>query len=211
VYFIGGDDMRNLDANHPSSTNVMTTANRSNVIEHSVELGKTAVFQVLLKSPPREGRFISYWHLKTPEGLPFGRKLWVDITVASTPTEPEVSAVATSVANDEAHSVLTESEIKVEDEVKPEETSTMIFPKLEKESPSSSSYLVESPVVKAEPSVRALSVKSEEQDLLEDIESLELDDEDETDDGFMTEEEYDILDASDEEFLVEAQQALNKK
>ena len=44
-----------------------------------------------------------------------------------------------------------------------------------------------------------------EQELLEDVESLELEEE-ETDDGFLTDEEYDILDASDEEYLAEAQQ-----
>ena len=40
------------------------------------------------------------------------------------------------------------------------------------------------------------------------MESLELED---SDDGFMTEEEYDILDADDEDFLVEAQRAVNQK
>jgi next-to-BRCA1 protein 1 len=87
VYYIGGDDMRNLDANHPSSVSAMASASRSNVLEDGLEAGKTAVFKVMLKSPPCEGRFISYWRLKTPEGVPFGHKLWVDITVTSTPVE----------------------------------------------------------------------------------------------------------------------------
>ena len=41
------------------------------------------------------------------------------------------------------------------------------------------------------------------------MESLELEDA-ETDDGFLTDEEYDILDASDEDYLAEAQKAAQK-
>jgi len=35
-------------------------------------------------------------------------------------------------------------------------------------------------------------------------------DDDETDDGFLTDEEYDILDASDEEYLAEQEKAVRK-
>lgn len=201
VYYIGGDDMRNLDANHPSSVSAMASATRSNVLVHGLEAGKTAVFKVLLKSPPREGRVISYWRLKTPDGLPFGHKLWVDITVTSTPVElPEqqiVSPPATPIKE-------AEPAIKEED-VKSASSSTMIFPKLDKESPVSSIHDIAAiPAASMEP-----TIKAEDEELLEDVESLELEDA-ETDDGFMTDEEYDILDASDEDYLVEAQKAVPK-
>ena len=202
VYFIGGDDMRNLDSDHPSSVSDMAQANRSNVLEKHLEPGKTAVFTVLLKSPVREGRAISYWRLKTPEGLPFGHKLWVDITVATSSIhlikkEREVEPVIASVP---------EPIVEVDNRVtKSEEGSIMIFPKLEKESPMSSMHEnAEAPSVSVEP-----TTKTEDQELLEDVESLEL--EDDSDDGFMTDEEYDILDASDEDFFMEAQQAVTQK
>ena len=201
VYYIGGDDMRNLDANHPSSVSAMTSATRSNVLEEGVEAGQTAVFKVMLKSPPREGRVISYWRLKTPEGLPFGHKLWVDITVTSTPVElPEQQTASPPATPTKA----AEAEVKNE-EAKTEEGSTMIFPKLEKESPVSSIHDITST---AAPPVEP-TIKTEVDELLEDVESLELEDE-ETDDGFLTDEEYDILDASDEDFLAEAQKAAQK-
>ena len=52
--------------------------------------------------------------------------------------------------------------------------------------------------------------KVDEDDLVEELESLGFEDEEETDDEFLTDEEYDILDASDEDFLVDAQKAVPK-
>ncbi len=201
VSYIGGDDMRNLDANHPSSVTAMASATRSNVLEHGLEAGKTAVFKVLLKSPSREGRVISYWRLKTPEGLPFGHKLWVDVTVTSTPVElPEQQTISPP-----ATPTKTVPPAVEEEEIKSEASSTMIFPKLEKESPVSSIHdLASAPAPLVEP-----TTKTEDEELLEDVESLELEDA-ETDDGFLTDEEYDILDASDEDYLAEAQKAVQK-
>ena len=207
VYYIGGDDMRNLDALHPSSVTSMTTANRSNVLDYGLQPGKTAAFTVLLKSPAREGRAISYWRLKTPNGLPFGHKLWVDINVKSTPVELPIRSVP--VVSPPAPTVTDEESEKAEDVEKLDvsaDSSTMIFPKLEKESPESSSHdIAETPAPVVEP-----TTKTEEQELLEEVESLELEEESD-DDGFLTDEEYDILDASDEDFLLEAQQAITKK
>ena len=202
VYYIGGDDMRNLDARHPSSVSSMTVANRSNVFENGLEPGKTAVFTVLLKSPSREGRAISYWRLKTPNGTPFGHKLWVDINVKSTPVELPIRSAVLSPPP--APTVADVPEVENND--KTEESSQMIFPKLEKESPVSSIHNVaESPAAIVEP-----TTKNEEQELLDEVESLELEDESE-EEAFLTDEEYDILDASDEDFLMEAQEAANKK
>jgi next-to-BRCA1 protein 1 len=201
VYYIGGDDMRNLDSNHPSSVSAMTSATRSNVLEESLEPGKTAVFKVMLKSPPHEGRLISYWRLKTPEGVPFGHKLWVDITVTSTPVELPEHQTASPPA-----STTKVAEPDVSDEkIKTEDSSTMIFPKLEKESPISSIHdITSTPAPPVEP-----TIKTEVDELLEDVESLELED-GTTEDGFLTDEEYDILDASDEDFLAEAHKATQK-
>jgi len=197
VYYIGGDDMRNLDVLHPSSVSSMTVANRSNVLDSGLEPGKTAVFTVLLKSPPREGRAISYWRLKTPDGLPFGHKLWVDIDVQALPVELPIRSVAPP----------TPVELAPEPQAPspPEESaSPMVFPRLDKESPVASVHDVhEAPSVVVEP-----TTKTEEQELLEDIESLELEDSNSEDEeeGFMTEDEYDILDASDDEGYLMASQ-----
>jgi next-to-BRCA1 protein 1 len=179
----------------------MTSATRSNVLEESLECNKTAVFKVILKSPPREGRVISYWRLKTPEGVPFGHKLWVDITVTPTPVElPEHQPSSPPATTTKA------VEPDVSDEkIKTEESSTMIFPKLEKESPISSIHdIASAPAPPVEPTIR-----TEVDELLDDVESLELED-GTTEDGFLTDEEYDILDASDDDFLAEALKAAQK-
>ena len=200
VYFVGGDDMRNLDTTGPSSVSAMVEATRSTILEESLQPGKTADFKVTLKAPKREGRVISYWRLKTPDGMPFGHKLWVDLNVAMSPTQTPKPAASPAIA---APTKLVSIPVEGDETVDSEASSTMIFPKLEKESPEASVHedVVEVP---AEP-----NIKTEDQELLEDIESLELDDT-ETD-GFMTDEEYDILDASDEDFLLEAHKAVARQ
>jgi next to BRCA1 gene 1 protein len=205
VYFTGGDQMLNVDTKKPSSVTALTAAVKSNVMENAVEPGQTAVFEVLLKSPEREGRAISYWRLKTPDAIPFGHKLWVDVTVAATtPVEPPVQE---KIEDAEPEAVKGEAEV-----VKSEESSTMIFPKLEKESPVSSVHgLTASPAESAaKAEEKQTQSKAEDDDLVEELETLSLAEDEQTDDGFLTDEEYDILDASDEDFLVEAQKAVKK-
>ncbi len=206
VVFIGGDDMRNLDVLHPSSVSAMTTANRSNVLALPLEPGKTAVFTVLLKSPAREGRAISYWRLKTPGGIPFGHKLWVDIEVRSTPVElPIRSHILPPVP------VTVETVDEPEEGDESQDSSTMIFPKLEKESPVSSVHDVREETCEEAPAaVMEPTTKTEEQELLEDVESLELEESDSEDEEFLTDEEYDILDASDEDFFSEGHTSTSK-
>jgi next to BRCA1 gene 1 protein len=51
----------------------------------------------------------------------------------------------------------------------------------------------------AESATEATAVDNEMHDLLDDVASLDLEDESE-EDGFLTDEEYDLLDCSDEEF-----------
>ncbi|RMD41000.1 hypothetical protein DV735_g4126, partial [Chaetothyriales sp. CBS 134920] len=197
VYYIGGDDMRNLDARHPSSVSTITAASRSDVLEQSLEAGKTAVFTVLLRSPAHEGRAISYWRLKTPDGTPFGHKLWVDINVKTSPIGlPIRSAVPPA-------PVIAEASEK--DEVdKTQESSQMIFPKLDKESPASSIHEIDQA-----PTPTEKEVKLDEGDLWEGVESLDL--EDESEDELLNEEEYDILDASDEDLVLDMPEAPLKK
>ena len=197
VHFIGGDDMRNLDDKHPSSTSTMAAANRSNVLKETVEPGRTATFCVTLKSPPKEGRAISYWRLKTSEGLPFGHKLWCDISVNQSSIKPVEAPTVVPIE------VAPDTKEIAEAADRSQESSQMIFPTLEKESPEASVH-----DVKHETSV-AEAAPIEDQELLDDLESMALEDET-TDDGFMTDEEYDILDAEDEDFLDAAQQAGRK-
>lgn len=75
--------------------------------------------------------------------------------------------------------------------------SQMIFPKLEKESPASSTHEAAA-VPTTAPSAPSVAPSSE-QDLLDDVASLTMDDD--TEAGFLTDEEYDILDASDQEYM----------
>ncbi|KAF2231750.1 hypothetical protein EV356DRAFT_489744 [Viridothelium virens] len=99
------------------------------------------------------------------------------------------------------------------------EGDSMIFPRLDKESPVPSVHeatLQAAPTVKSEDATasspkcttdRDGEVKEKQEvfeDMGEDIESLELASESD-DDGFVTDEEYDILDASDDEFMQQGQ------
>jgi len=182
VRFIGGDAMLNVDNTHPSSVSTIADATESNVIGREIQPGETIDFRVTLKAPQRKGKAISYWRLKSADGVPFGHKLWCDIDVVqeSPALQPETEHVE-----------------NVEEE-KSSQESTMIFPKLDKESPMSSTH-----EASAAPTVTE-ATSTAEPELLEDVESLRLEDE-ETDDGFLTDEEYDILDASDEEYLADTQ------
>jgi len=136
----------------------------------------------LMRTPNRTGNFISYWRLTGPDGTKFGHRLWCDVNVKEPAT----------IAKEEV------KEKSVEEPVVEPEGSQMIFPKLEKESPSTSVH-VEAPVAPLE----------EDGDGFDEFIEEPLGDDD-TEDGFMTDEEYDILDASDEEYLVEQEKAAKK-
>ena len=190
--------MRNLDDKHPSPVSSMTIANQSNTLNMPLEPGKTQTFSVILRSPARAGRAISYWRLKTADGMPFGHKLWCDINIINDTTKPvEAPAVVPVEAPVEHEASATEAE-------KSQDSSQMIFPKLEKESPESSITDIKQEVASVAP-----SATFEEQDMFDDLENMTLED-DSTEEGFLTDEEYDILDAEDEEYLVEAQRAAQK-
>jgi len=89
------------------------------------------------------------------------------------------------------------------------QSSGMIFPQLEKESPASSTHEAVTAKTEAKEEVKSetareiadVSAPSErsEDDFFEDAESVEIRSISSDDEGFMTDEEYDILDASDED------------
>ncbi|KAJ9641075.1 hypothetical protein H2199_005743 [Coniosporium tulheliwenetii] len=81
VRYTGGDNMLNIDRDHPSSATDMAEATESNVIGREVPVGEEVTFRVIMKAPTREGRAISYWRLKAADGTPFGHRLWCDINV----------------------------------------------------------------------------------------------------------------------------------
>ena len=199
VRFIGGDnDMLNVDPEHPSSTSDLNNATESNVIGREVRINEEVDFCVTMKTPQRAGKAISYWRLKAADGTPFGHKLWCDIDVVMPIVKSIPQEAGTEHVEDISKAVRAES--PPIDEAKEsrdgDHHSQMIFPKLDKESPVSSTH--EGLIVQEQRSA-APSVSAEDQELLEEVESLELDDEDETDDGFMTDEEYEILDVDGSE------------
>jgi next-to-BRCA1 protein 1 len=185
VKFTGGDNMCAVDPEHPASVHELASAGESTTCYTEVAPGQEAGFTVLLRTPSRPGTFISYWRLTSPSGHKFGHRLWCDIRV--------VAPAAQEQPKEES-----------KDEVVPEpkssaEGSQMIFPKLEKESPESSMRME---------SVASSEEAHEEQDDFDDFVDESLDNE--TEDGFLTDEEYDILDASDEEYLAEQEKATKK-
>lgn len=82
--------------------------------------------------------------------------------------------------------------------------SRMIFPTLDKESPEASAHEETAAAPRAAPSIPSVSNYTD-QDFLTITETMSVGD-DETADGFLTDEEYDVLDASDQEYL-EAKQS----
>ncbi|KAH5370053.1 hypothetical protein HBI81_039540 [Parastagonospora nodorum] len=86
VRHVGGDNMLNIDNNRPLSQAELAEASESNVIGRPVEAGEEIAFRVIMKAPHREGTAISYWRLKTADGIPFGHRLWCDINVVSPPS-----------------------------------------------------------------------------------------------------------------------------
>ena len=184
VRFVGGDNsMLNVDDKHPSSVNDIGKAIESNIMERAVQVGEEVQFNVFIKAPQRLGKAISYWRLKSADGTPFGHRLWCDIDVV------ENKEMAPGVVEPK------DAEIKEE-----EHTSQMIFPKLDKESPVSSTHEEK---IEERHVAPASEMSPEEARLLEDVESLGLDDDESSDDGFLTDEEYEILDAdsNDEEAI----------
>lgn len=179
VKFVGGDNMCAVDPEHPASVHELVSAAESTTCYTEVAPGQEYGFTVLMRTPSRQGNFISYWRLTTSDGEKFGHRLWCDVNV-----------------KEQAPIVKAEPEVRLESKG----GNQMIFPKLEKESPAASLH---------QQAEIAHVDHDAEADEFEDFVDEPLED-DETDDGFLTDEEYDILDASDEEYLAE-QEKITKK
>ena len=202
VRFVGGDTMFNVDTDRPSSLQSVASAMESNKLTAPVEPGNSADFTVLLRSPNREGSAISYWRLKLSNGMPFGHRLWCYIKVQANASEPESEPEPEPVEKEvPAHDQQPEKPASSEDD---QAESRMIFPTLDKESPEASAHEETAAAPRATPSVPSVSNYTD-QDFLTITETMSMGD-DETADGFLTDEEYDVLDASDQEYL-EAKQS----
>ncbi|KAK9782576.1 hypothetical protein SCAR479_00919 [Seiridium cardinale] len=192
VKFVGGDYMGAVDPTRPTGVRELISASESTVCYSQLQPGGEFAFTVLMRTPEREGKVISYWRLTTRDGVKFGHKLWCDVTVEAPHKEEEESLL----------------DSKVPEMAK----SQMIIPKLEHESPSSS-VIVPKDDGELEVATETDTLAPSTQDNDEEFEDCADDDEwaQDSDGGFMTDEEYDILDASDEEYLFEQQKMVSKK
>jgi next-to-BRCA1 protein 1 len=211
VKFVGGDNMRNIDPDHPFSIfDLEQTAETINT-DKEVLPGQEFDFAITLRTAKHLGKSISYWRLTGPDGHKFGHKLWCEVNVCDMSTSDipnsELPSTPKSITTTEPNAtqpmqptVSEQSQEKLIDFEEPQpnlQGSEMIFPKLDRESPVSSQQNV----------AEDTTPLGEADDLLvDDVASLKID-EDSSEDGFLTDEEYDILNASDEEFLQEAQKA----
>ena len=197
VKFVGGDYMGHVDSNHPAAISEIVSASESTVCYESLAPGEEFPFTVLLRTPARAGKIISYWRLTTKDGMKFGHRLWCQVSVrALTPAGPSRSSSPVAEVKEEKPDEKQEEEPKEENESAEVKSSQMIFPKLEKESPEAS-------VHDCRLSTTSIKSKADPKDEFE--ECGEDDEWDASADDFLTDEEYDILDASDEEFVVEQQ------
>ncbi|KAL8713916.1 MAG: hypothetical protein Q9220_002062 [cf. Caloplaca sp. 1 TL-2023] len=196
VRYIGGDTMFNVDPVQPASVTNIAKATESNVIDDAVRVGEEINFTVEMKTPQREGKAISYWRLKSADGLPFGHKLWCDIVVKPA----EIEAIG-NIKEEQTGEASVAKAVKEEEQDTAASThSEMIFPTLDKESPVSSTHEASSAPVapSAAASVTSAVTANEATELLED---LNLDDDSTDDDGFMTD-EFEWLDPAEDDFPV---------
>lgn len=203
VKFVSGNNMCAIDPAHPASVHELVSAGESTTCYTEVAPGQDFGFTVLLRTPNRAGNVVSFWRLTGPDGDKFGHRLWCDVIVA-----PQEEPVVKAEPKEEV--VEYKLDEKFDEEVYFEaERSQMIFPKLEKESPSNSIH-EQAPVAApiASPVASPAEPVQDDVDDFEDFVDEGLDEE--TDDGFMTDEEYDILDASDEEYLAEQEKSARK-
>ncbi|KAI1418627.1 hypothetical protein F5Y13DRAFT_149576 [Hypoxylon sp. FL1857] len=202
VKFVGGDYMGAVDPTHPAGIHELVSASESTICYNALNPGQEFPFTVLMRTPDREGKVISYWRLTTPDGAKFGHKLWCDVTVQASPK----AIVEEPVSEHEVDSAETAEPVPKVAE------SQMIIPKLEHESPSASMHenVQSEGEIETETDTLAQSAHDEQEE--DDFEDCGEDDEwAESDEGFMTDEEYDILDASDEEYLSEQHKSVSRK
>ena len=192
VKYVGGDYMGHVDSNHPAEISKLVSAYESTICYDSLAPGQEFHFNVLLRTPPRAGKVVSYWRLTTQDGFKFGHRLWCDVNVRSMKVETPAPVV-------KAEPIVEETPAS---EVASMASSKMIFPTLEKESPVASMH----------EATGAPSTQADDKSSIGGIVDESMDDEDWdiSEGGFVTDDEYDILDASDEEFLEEQAKKLLK-
>ena len=194
VQFVGGDYM--FLKTDDSQLNATTTPNE-------VAPGEQVVFSVNLTATwPSSKRYISYWRLSSPDGTKFGDNIWCHIDVKEPTEEIDVKSEKDNFScesvGDSVRDV--EQEFESTNEDHSQASSQMIFPKLPVESPHHSVEDLASHKsdVSMPPSpVESHSTLALGDGDLEECSSLR------DDESFMTDEEYDVLDASDEEAFEE--------
>jgi next-to-BRCA1 protein 1 len=221
VRFVGGDYMF-LKSNEECLNATVT--------ETEVKPGETATFSVNLSATwPANRSYISYWRLILDNGVRFGDNIWCKINVAGREDntaerveapvpEPEEQIKDEEDSRSETYSsesvvdidsVRPESSVKDEIEevevedfenaaenmVRSQASSQMVFPKLEVESPVHSLEQLPLPSPASSDSHKTFAL-SEDGDVEEEVDISSI----EGSEGFMTDEEYDVLCASDEEF-----------
>lgn len=221
VKFVGGDYMGHVDSSHPAGIHDLVSASESTICYRPLAPGQEFAFTVLLRTPAREGKIISWWRLTTKDGQKFGHRLWCDVTVRASKVidEPERYLGPLNALEDyqkmlkilqdqraAARELETQRELALKRVLEPKSESSsksvsppqMVFPKLEKESPEASFH--EEAKHLTSPANGEVAANEE---VAEDFEDCGVDEAwaEESDDGFLTDEEYDILDASDEEYL----------
>lgn len=117
-----------------------------------------------------------------------------EASVAAMQQEKVVEPVNAPMVQDTAELPVDEKPVETE-----AHSSGMIFPQLEKESPASSTHEAVSMETKSEDTAVVAPSEHSDEDFFEDAESVEIRSVSSDDEGFNTDEEYDILDASDEE------------
>lgn len=114
VKFSGGSYMFEFDNNLGAT-----------VTERETQPGEIVEFSVKLRAPPfsaMHSKFISYWHLVTDNGTPFGPSLWCEISVAepkraeSTPSIDDLAQLSRKTLDD-LHQVVDSARAKVAESV----------------------------------------------------------------------------------------------
>lgn len=107
------------------------SALNTTVTERETKPGEIVEFSVNLRAPPFSptlSKYISYWHLVTDNGTPFGPSLWCEISVAEpkrTESTPSIDALAqlSRKTLDDLHQVVDSARAKVAESV-PEKKET---------------------------------------------------------------------------------------
>lgn len=134
VRHVGGDNMLNIDNTRAFSQAELSDASESNVIGAPVPAGEEVSFRVVMKAPQREGTAISYWRLKTADGIPFGHRLWCDIqTVAApTPAATHVSEAAESSSSSQMYESLLQARLEKMKAIRQSQTQQLEKQKMER-------------------------------------------------------------------------------